>query len=517
VGTTAIALALVAVLAKVMGFGEKMVIAHYFGTTSSADIYFAVTTILLQAVFLVRELIHPTLLPTLNQAMAISPGVFNGLFARMFRWVFLLALLAAGAVAVLMPHTVHLFVPGFEDGQKAQVTQLMRWLLPAGVLMALIAVTYTTLNARGRLVASSLAEAAFKAIVLMGMFLLIPLAGLHASPLTMVVGAAACLSIHLIVLRPHGVVYSGGVKQSPESGRLLNKTGWLMAPIVLGVVFSHISDLVDVHLASRLPPGELSYLSYAKKIADSMLLIGPVALATVLYAKAARLASLSRHDELAELVNKGLKLLLFLGVPIACMMIELRMPIVKVLFQHGKFDPASTAGVAAALVVYGLGLVTLCVEGLTVYSFYAMTDTRTPVVAGIICVILNVVLAVLLVGPMGYLGIAAALVIAKSVKIVALLILLRRKLCGRLLDREWIGFAAKLAMSAAVMWLSVWLLDGQLFTAKTNPILLLVASSIVAVVVYIGFSHLLGLKEPRLLVEVLPLKRLLKGRGGAGQ
>ena len=503
-------------MAKAMGFGEKMVVAHYFGTTATADTYFAITSILLSAVFLVRELIHPTLLPTLHQAMKRSPDVFDDLFARMFRWVLLLVLLAAGAGAMIMPYTMPLFVPGFGNEQQAQVAFVMRWLLPAGVLLALTDVTYTTLNAKGKLVAASLAEAAFKVVVLVGVFLLIPLSGLNAIPMAMLAGAAVCLCIHLAVLRQPIV----RAKSTPDGGKLLGRMAWLMAPIVIGVVFSHISDLVDNHLASHLPEGELSCLAYAKKIAYSILLIGPVALATVLYARASRLASLSRHDELAQLVGKGLKLLLFLGVPIACLMIELRMPIVQVLFERGSFDAASTAGVAAAMVIYGLGLAALSVEGLTVYSFFALTDTRTPVAAGVICVILNIVLAVWLIGPMGYLGIATALVIAKSVKIIALLILLNRKLGGRLggdlPGHHWLGFAARLTISAAAMWLAVWFLREQLSSVAVRPIFLLVACSIVAATVYVGVSHLLGLKEPRRLIEVLPLKRLFNRSENAG-
>ena len=134
-------------------------------------------------------------------------------------------------------------------------------------------ITYTTLNARGRLVVASLAEAIFKAVLLVGAALLIPLRGLGALPVAILAGAATCMGIHLAVLRPRGIA---GLRPSPASGRLLGHTGALMAPIVIGVVFSHISDLVDNHLASLLPAGQLSCLSYAKKITDAVLLVGPV-------------------------------------------------------------------------------------------------------------------------------------------------------------------------------------------------------------------------------------------------
>ena len=512
VGTTAIILAAVAVLSKAMGFGEKIVIAHYFGTTPTADTYFAATAILLSAVFLVRELIHPTLLPTLNEAMTLSPGVFNGLFARMFRWTILLVIVTAAAGAILMPQVASLLAPGFPDHQRAELARLLRWFLPAGALMALTAVTYTTLNAKGRLVVASLGEAASKATLLVIAALLIPFSGLGAIPVAILCGAVACLGIHLAVLRPSGIAQP---RLSPASGNLLGRTMALMAPIAIGVVFSHISDLVDNLLASRLPAGRLSYLNYAKKITDAILLAGPTALAVVLYARASRLASLSQVDELTELVGKGLRLLLFLGVPIACLMIELRATIVRALFQHGSFDPVSTAGVAGALLVYGLGLPVLSIEGLCTYSFYSMSDTRTPVVAGVLCVLLNIALAVLLARSMGYLGITTALVIAKTVKVAALLALLHRKLKCRLVSRQWIVFAIKLALASALMWLVVRLVGRQVVAARAGTIVSLIGSGILAAIVYVGVSVLLGLKEPRLMIDSVPWRRLLNPRGGA--
>lgn len=515
IGPTAIALAVVAVLSKAMGFGEKIVIAHYLGTTSAADTYFAATGILLSAVFLVRELIYPTLLPTLNEALTRSSEIFDHLFVRMFRWTFLLTLFVAVVGVFLMPQITNLLTPGFPDQQRAELAYLLRWLLPAGIVMALIAVTYTTLNARGRLVTASLAEAVSRMILLAAAILLIPLSGLGAIPVAMLISAGACVGIHIAVLRPSGIA---NCQSSQLDNRLLKRTMILMTPIVIGVIFSHVSDLVDNLLASRLPAGQLSYLNYAKKITDAILLIGPAALAIVLYARTARLASLSRHRELAELVGKGMRLLLFVGVPIACLMIELRVLIVRALFQHGNFEPSSTDGVSGALVVYGLGLAALSIEGLCVYSFYSLTDTRTPVAVGVLCVLLNLVLAVLLAGKMGYFGIAAAFVIAKSVKVAILLVLLHRKLNGSLLNRRWIGFAGKLLAAAALMWLVVRLIDVHIvLTGTTGAILSLIGSCFIAMIVYVGASHVLGLKEPRLLIDNVPWRRLLNRGGGNGR
>lgn len=511
VGTTAIALAVLALLAKALGFAEKVVIAHYFGTTPSADTYFAMTSILFSAVFLIKELVYPTLMPTLNQARTVSPGVFNDLFGRVLRGTFFVVLAGAIIGAVLMGPIAELLVPGFSAAQKEQLTRLLRELLPAGVLMGLIAVTYTTLNARGRLVVSSVADALFKTVILFGVAAMIPVLGLHAVPAAMLTAAIVCLGLHLLVLRCPAIVTPRDTK---HGGILLKRMLALMAPIVLAVVFSHISDLVDNLLASGLPSGQLSYLGYGKRITDAILLAGPIALATVLYARASRLAALSRHEEFANLIGKGMRLLLFLSIPIACLMIEFRHPVVKVLFQHGNFDPSSTAGVGGTLVVYGLGIVMLSLEGLCVYSFYSLSDTRTPVVAGILCVLLNIAIAVLLVGPMAYLGIAAALVIAKSVKVMALLTMLRRRLGRTLLGERAYLFGIRLVVATFALWIVVRVLSGWISGDGVMLILWLAICGFAAIAFYLVTGHLLGLNEPRLLINAVPWRRFVAlGKG----
>ncbi len=508
-GTTAIAIALVAVLSKAMGFAEKLVVAHYFGTTPAADIYFAMTGTLFSAVFLAKELVYPTLLPTLSQATSLSPQVFSELFARAFRWTVLLVLVVAAVGAIWMPYATRLLLPGFDNSQNAKLAHLLRCLLPGGMLMVMMAVTYTALNASGRLVVASLAEAVFKAVLLAGAILLIPAGGLGAIPTAMIAGSAACLCIHLVVLRPRGVT---NFRPSPSSGKLLGRTAVLMGPIIIGVVFSHVSDIVDNLIASSLPRGQLSYLSYAKKLTDAILLIGPTAMTTVVYARASRLASLSRHDEMAELLGKGLRLLLFLGVPIACLMIAFRWAIVKVLFQHGSFGPESTAGVAGALTVYGLGLVTLSIEGLCIYSFYSLSDTRTPVAAGVLCVLLDIVLAIVLARTIGYMGIAAALVIAKSIKVVALLLMLHRKLGKSMIRDRWSAFTARLIIAAGLTSLTMWFMASHWGAVRAGSIISLSGAILIAGLVYVGLSLLIGMKEPGLLMAAVPWKRLVGHR-----
>ena len=107
-----------------------------------------------------------------------------------------------------------------------------------------------------------------------------------------------------------------------------------------------------------------------------------------------------------------------------------RLPIVQTLFQTGAFSAESTALVAAPLAFLAAGLVSYAlVEALT-RAFYAMHDTRTPVIAGIGIVALNVVVGVALLDQMGYLALALALSLSTTVEALILIVVLGRRIGG---------------------------------------------------------------------------------------
>lgn len=501
-GPTAISLAAITIAAKIMGLAEKAVVAHFFGASASADVYFVATTLLLSAVFLARELIYPSLLPTLSGAMAESSSAFAGLLGRvMVRAGACLVLISAAALAFI-PWATELLAPGFSQSQRDLTTHLLRWLLPAGFLLGLLTVTYTALNARGRFVIAAVADAGAKVVCVLGMLLMVPRMGINAVAATLCVAAAVCLAFHMAFLPGVGQL----LRPAPPAAVVLGaKAMKLMGPLVIGVVFSHVNAIIENVLASRLPGGQLSLLGYARKIIDAALLIGPAALVTVLFARMSHLASLGRGEELSRLLAKGFRLLVFLSLPASFLLLELDRPLVGLLLQHGQFDAVATAGTGDALRCYAFGFVALSLEALCVCGFYAMSDTRTPVAMGVACVGLDVGLALLLVPRLQYLGIAWAFVIAKTVKVAVLMVWLHLRTGRRLFGGQWLAFAAKAAAATATLWVvlrysTAPIPQGHFLTIFAKGLFLPGALSITA---FIGVSLALGLEECRLCLAAI--------------
>lgn len=495
-------LSTIAVFTKIFGFSEKCVIAHFFGTGDTADVYFATTSIVLSLIWLVRELVNPSLLPVFAACLG-APGPKAGF---LFKKVFLSAAgalaLAAVLIALFARPLTRVLTPGFA-GAKGQMTyRLLRLLAPTVLFLGLTMVAYTVLNAHRKFVRAAWPEAALKLFVVLGLIVLLPVLGIHALALVMGLGGLACLLIQLSFIPERHFLYRPNTHH--EGAAALRKVGLLMTPLVLGVLFSHVNSLVDNVLASTLPTGQLSFLGYSKKLIDALLLIGPVALVTVVYSQLSHLASARDHRSFTRLVRRALRLLVYLTIPTACTLIALSHPIIRLLFQRGHFTTESTAGTAQAFCVYAVGLTAFSLDALLVHSFFAMSDTKTPIKIGILCSLLDVALALALLHPLEHLGIAWAFVIARTVKTILLGLTLNRR-CGGIFGTRFLTFAGKLALSTCGLWVALNLL-GRVDHSETFLHIValdLLLPALGAAGVFLLGSHLLRIDEFRAAVALI--------------
>jgi putative peptidoglycan lipid II flippase len=492
----------ITICGKICGFGEKVVVAKYYGATRSSDVYFAVTSILWSVVFLAKELVHPSLLPVFSGALANSPGRSHTLFRRMLGQALAISGVAAAVTVVAAVPIVRLLLPGFAPPEVGAASALLRYLAPSFVLLSLTVVTYTCLNARKMFAISALGEAVLRLIMVLGLLVLGPIFGLGV--LGPIVGAAGliCLLFHMAFL-PEGRCILHSECTRPLDGEIA-QVRRLILPLILGVTLSHVNGLADNLLASTLPQGQLSYLSYAKRTVDAVLLVGPVAVVTVVYSHASHLHATGRRAELVELINKAMRLLLYVSVPLACFLIALKAPLTEVLFQRGRFDLHAGEATADAVMVYAFGLACFALDGLFVYSFYAMANTRTPVVLGAIFVFVDIILAIGLMHPWQYLGIAAASVLAKTGKVVLLGLCLRRDL-GKALAAGLGRFVMTLALASSAGWAVMWTCE-KVAEGYKGPFaagVLVITSLLLGTGAFAVCSHLLGIRELKSISSIV--------------
>jgi putative peptidoglycan lipid II flippase len=125
-------------------------------------------------------------------------------------------------------------------------------------------------------------------------------------------------------------------------------------------------------------------------------------------------------------------------------------PIVALLFQWREFDASDTERTAAALAYYAGGLLCFAWVKISVAGFYAVKDTKTPVVVASASMLLNIILCFLLVKPMGFRGLALATTSSYFVNFFLLYVLLCRKY-GRLWDAPFLNMLGRITLATAGM------------------------------------------------------------------
>jgi len=438
---------------RVLGFVRDMVVARAFGAGPVTDAFFVAFRIpnILRRL-LGEGALSTAVVPMLSDYLVTRPRAdFKRLFQAMLGGAILVLCAVAGVGVLLAPWIVRVMAPGFagEAGQLTLTVMLTRLMFPYLILVGLAALVMGALNAHGRFFTSALAPAVGNAGMIVCVLALIrhvdpPIVSLAIGVLVGGVGQLVLQAPELIVadipLRPSREL------RHPALGRLLR----LLLPSVFGLAAAQVTIFINTLLASLLRSGSISYLYYADRVMEFPLGVFGIALASAALPPMSRQAAAGDRRGLARTMNFALRLACFTALPATIGLIILRVPITRVLFERGHFGPGETAATAWALAWYAFGLVAFSATRIAAQGFYAMGDTRTPVVAGIGAVGVNIVIAVVLLRPMAHAGLAFASSASAYVNLVTLLWLLRRRL-GRLGGRQLVRSLGRTALASAAL------------------------------------------------------------------
>jgi putative peptidoglycan lipid II flippase len=188
--------------------------------------------------------------------------------------------------------------------------------------------------------------------------------------------------------------------------------------VVFGAGVAQISSIVDTQLGSLLGAGAVATLGYAQLIAVLPVSLFGVSVAAAALPELSRDAAGQGRDLLKRRIVEGARRVAFFVVPSAVAFAALGIPIVGLLFQTGQFGPDDTRVVATVLAAYAIGLPAQASVKLLASGFYAMGDTRSPVKAAALSMLLSAALAAVLMLRLGVPGIALGASIASYVNVL---------------------------------------------------------------------------------------------------
>ncbi|MBN1656204.1 MAG: murein biosynthesis integral membrane protein MurJ [Deltaproteobacteria bacterium] len=438
--------------------------------------------------------------------------------------VMVLILVAVSVLGVLIaPQLVTLYAAGYksEPEKFAATVEIARVVFPYILFMGIAALGMAALNTLKRFFVPAFAPALLNLSMISAPFFFTPLALLlDLSPivglaLAALFGGFLQAVVQIPALARVGMLIRPRINfRDPAVIKVLR----LMTPLMLGVGIYEINILLSRLFASYLPSGSQSFLYYGQRLVEIPQGMFALALATATLPSLATLRNRGRHDEAKETFCYSFRLSLFISVPASVAIAVLAVPIVTVVFGRGAFRTDVVMETARSLVWMALGVWAIASVRNTIQMFFAYNDTRTPVICSGLNLVVFATLSLTLSGPMRHMGIAAATSAAAFFQLVALLLLLARRI-GRFDFRSLFFCALRCAAMSSVMALALFEIAsfGNWDRGGNDPanIGLFIISIITGIAVYFFLAYLIRAPELFELWAAIRSKEKARSRAGS--
>ena len=448
-------------LSRVLGLVREQIFALTLGAGAYSDAFLAAFRIpnLLRDLFAEGALstaFVPTYVRTLKQdGRPAAYALANRVLTTLTLYLGALALLAM----IFPGPVVRVVATGFSSDQAVLTAQLVRIMMPFLPAISLAVVAMGALNAEERYTAPALASSMFNVVAIVGGGIVW---WLRTSPRWAVItwagltlmGGVAQLAVQVPSL------WGRGFRPRFRPDLSLRDPGtrriaFLMAPATLGVAAVQINVVVSTSFASMGAPGSISWLGYAFRLMQLPIGVFGVAIATTTLTHLSRDAADGDAEALRATLRRGLQMVLFLTVPSTVGLALLARPIIRLIFEHGRFSPHATLETARALSGYAVGLVAYSAIKVVAPAFYALGRTRVPLLASLSAVAANLVWNFLTFRTLGHVGLALGTSVAATVNLAVLLIAFQSQV-RHLLTGPFLWAVARILMASGAMAAVVW-------------------------------------------------------------
>ncbi len=418
------------IASRLLGLLREIVMANRFGTSSDYDAYVSA--------FRIPDLLF----------LVVMSGAFGSAFIPIFgsflargrkddadrlasAVITFTALITLGlgllAFALASPIMRYIVAPDLAPDTMELAIRTMRALLLSPVLLGLGIAAKGILEAQSQFLLPALAPIVYNLAIIAAALVLAPEYGIGGVTLGVIVGAALHVGIQIPGLVRTGFQFRPTVSRQVAG---LKDVGILLIPRVIGQAAFQINFVAVNAFAASAGEGRVSGLNYAWQM--MMLPNGVLALSigTVLFPTMTKQFELGQIDEMKSTLLRALRAMTFLVVPASIGLLIFGTSIFQSIFQTGNFTSQSTRLAAQPLALLAGGLIFYSLVEVLARTFYAMKDTKTPVIAGIVIIVINITISWLVVERLGHVGLAMSLSISTMIEALILLAVLRRRIGG---------------------------------------------------------------------------------------
>lgn len=420
----------------------------------------------------------------------------------------LITVLIAGVV------TIEIILVIWRSTHDDLALKLSALLIPYMAMICVVAIAGGVLQVRGHFSTPAIAPALLNLTIIMAAWIgakWFDLNGVHL--MYMICGGVLiggltqlCLTAWALKLVSFFPIFSGSWRD-PQ----IKSVSTLMVPMILGLSAVQINSLMDYLIAyffvvedgQRVGPAVLGYAQYLYQLP---LGVFGIALATAIFPVLAEKAAQQDRAGLAEILNRGLRMSLFIALPASVGLMFVAHPLVATLYQRGEFDASDTNRVAGVLIFYSMGLAAYFTQHLFVRAYYALKDSRTPARIALVMVGINLILNLTLVFYLEEKGLALATAVCAIIQVFWLRNRLRKTM-PELQKLNATRSIAKMIAATAVMTgvLYAFSLPIDIFeNIRQNNLLHLISMVVSGAISYATASRLLRIEE---LNEILHIRK----------
>ena len=490
-------------LSRLLGLVREIVVANYFGARGSINAF----TVAFQIPNLIRALVADAALSSAFVPV-FSELLEKGEKARAWRvasTIFWLFLLVGSGLTALFILAAPVLVPPLSGAYDDLTVTLSQILFPVVVLLGLFGIVTGILNSYEQFSIPALTPVFWNLAIIAGLVIGVPRADTDSGKLYVYAGSIVVGTlIQLLLPLPWLRGLDGRLRLALDvRDPAVRQVFKLMIPVMLGLGLINVNAVIGTVFASKLIDPTIAPNAIDKAFRVYMLPQGmfSVAVATVLFPSLARAATRGDMAGFRDTVSRGLRQINFLLLPASVLSAALALPIVRLLYERGAFDPDETRVVAGALAAFSLGLAFNGMMLMLNRGFFSLQAPWVPTLVALANLVLNTALYVVLYR-VGTWGIPLAISLANIAAVLLLLVLLRRRIGPIDLTATIRTFVLATIASVALglvafgIW---WALDELLGRSFLGQLGSLGTALAVGGVVYLLVARALGIREMQAL------------------
>lgn len=487
---TAITLMILTIASKAVGFIRELTLSYFYGASNISDAYLIALTIPTVIFAFIGAGLFISYIPlyshiTQEKGVQLADRFTNNII----NFVLILCTLILLWGLIFTAPLVKMFAVGFTGKTLELAVFFTRIMLFSICFSGIIYIFSAYLQIKNNYVVPALTSFPTNFIIIIAIVL-----SSKFNLMVLAVGSVIATVSQLFFLIPF--VYKEGYQYRFVLDRhdgYLRKLLFLSLPIMISVSVNQINVLVDRTIASQIVVGGISALNYANKLNLFVHGIFVMSIATVMYPLISKMAAENNIAGLKKSLSESISGINLLVIPATVGVMIFADPIVKLLFGRGAFDEQAISLTAYALFFYAIGMVGFGLREVLSRAFYALQDTKTPMINASIAVVLNIVLNIVLSKFWGIGGLALATSIAALFSTFLLFVTLRRKIGHFGLKNLALSFI-KIVIASFVMGV-VAKLAYAAFLVKFSANLSLIVSIGIGALVYFVIIYFMKIKE----------------------